>query len=65
MMAHITPYHPEGPCTQQLGTWVLGNTNYSTFLGEVYDYSVLVMERDQQHARTSPADDPARREQLG
>ena len=24
---------PEGPCTQQLGTWDLGNSNYSIGLG--------------------------------
>ena len=25
--------NPEGPCTQYLGTWVLGNSNYSTGFG--------------------------------
>ena len=33
--------HPEGPCTQELGTWDLGNSNYSTCFGSVYDYYVL------------------------
>ena len=30
----VEPY-PEGPCTQLLGTWDLGNSNYSTGFGEV------------------------------
>ena len=25
--------YPEGPCTQVLGTWVLGNSNYSIGFG--------------------------------
>ena len=25
--------YPEGPSTQELGTWVLGNSNYSTGFG--------------------------------
>ena len=29
------------PNTQYLGTWVLGNSNYSTGFGQVYDYWVL------------------------
>ena len=29
---------PKGPCTQYLGTWVLGNSNYSIGFGQVYDY---------------------------
>ena len=32
---------PEGPCTHNLGTWDLGNSNYGTGLGYVYDYWVL------------------------
>ena len=32
---------PEGPCTQLLGTWVWGNSNYSTGFGQVYNYWVL------------------------
>ena len=24
----------KGPCTQQLGTWLLGNSNYSSGLGK-------------------------------
>ena len=32
---------PKGPSTQYLGTWGLGNSNYSTGFGEVYDYEVL------------------------
>ena len=27
---------PKGPCTQQLGTWVLGNSNYNTVFEKVY-----------------------------
>ena len=29
---------PKGPSTQYLGTLDLGNSNYSTGFGEVYDY---------------------------
>ena len=32
---------PKGPSTQDLGTWVLGNSNCGTGLGQVYDYWVL------------------------
>ena len=32
------PCSPEGPCTQQSGTWVLGDNNSSTGFGQVYDY---------------------------
>ena len=31
-------HHPEGPCTQYLGTWDLGNSNSSTGFGQVCDY---------------------------
>ena len=35
-------YYPEGPCTQSLGTWKLGSSNYNTGFGEVYElYSEL------------------------
>ena len=27
----------KGPCTQQLDTWVLGNSHFSTGVGQVYD----------------------------
>ena len=30
--------NPKGPSTQYSGTWVSGNSNYSTGFGEVYDY---------------------------
>ena len=30
--------NPKGPSTQYLGTWGLGNSNYSTGFGQVYDY---------------------------
>ena len=30
--------NPKGPSTQYLGTWDLGNSNFSTGIGEVYDY---------------------------
>ena len=33
--------YPEGACTQELGTWVLGHSTYGTGLGQVYDYWVL------------------------
>ena len=33
--------HPEGPCTQLLGTWIWGNSNYSAGFGQVYNYWVL------------------------
>ena len=33
--------NPKGPSTQYLGTWDLGNGNFSTGFGEVYDYWVL------------------------
>ena len=29
---------PKGPSTRYLGTWDLGNRNFSTGLGEVYNY---------------------------
>ena len=29
--------YPEGPSTQHLGTWVLGNRSYSTGFGKVSD----------------------------
>ena len=29
---------PKGPSTPHLGIWGLGNSNYSTSFGEVYDY---------------------------
>ena len=29
------------PSTQELGTWVLGNSNYMTGSEQVYDYEVL------------------------
>ena len=32
---------PKGPCTQYLGTWGIGNSNYNTDLGYVYEYWVL------------------------
>ena len=35
------PCYPKGPSTQYLGTWDLGNSNYSTGFGEVYDCQVL------------------------
>ena len=31
---------PEGPCTQYLGTWDIGNGNYSTGLGK---YIILLL----------------------
>ena len=31
----------DGPSSQYLGTWDLGNSNYSTGFGEVYNYWVL------------------------
>ena len=33
---YVFPY-PEGPCTQDLGTWDLGNSSYSTGFECVYD----------------------------
>ena len=31
----------KGPSTQYLGTWDLGNSNFSAGFGEVYNYQVL------------------------
>ena len=30
--------YPKGPCTQQLGTWVLGTSDLNTGFGQVYNY---------------------------
>ena len=40
-MTVYSPPYPKGPSTQYLGTWGLGNSNFSTGFGEVYDYEVL------------------------
>ena len=29
---------PEGPCTQELGTWVWSTSNYGIGCGAVYEY---------------------------
>ena len=33
--------YPEGPCAQQLGTWVLGNSTCSSGFGQLCDYGVF------------------------
>ena len=45
---------PNGSCTQQLGTWDLGNSKCSTGFGQVYDHWVLVTLRERDSIHHSP-----------